>query len=176
MARRARLLVGHLRWATHGHPENNINNHPHPCDGGWLVHNGIVTNYESLCRRHQLWPVSECDSEALTLLIEQRTGTRLSRSVAAVEQSAGRCATLGLWSRPDTLVAVRRGNPLYASRAHGGIYMASCSDGLPGFAKSLPDCSAVSYRVTAGGVVETARKLKGADTIAAATGSLYCGG
>jgi hypothetical protein len=51
--------------------EHNINNHPHPADGGWIVHNGVVRNYERLVRDRRLCPVSECDSEVLGLLIER---------------------------------------------------------------------------------------------------------
>ena len=38
----ALVVVGHCRWATHGRPEDNRNNHPHPAGCGWLVHNGVV--------------------------------------------------------------------------------------------------------------------------------------
>src|SRR5689334_17088742 len=68
MTRGARMLIGHLRYATHGDPAANINNQPHPADGGWLVHNGVIRNYESLVTRHHLWTNSECDSEVLGLL------------------------------------------------------------------------------------------------------------
>src|SRR4051794_35554684 len=71
MAADARLLVGHCRYATMGDPTNNLNNHPHPCDGGWIVHNGVIPNYGGLVDRFGLHPVSGCDSEVLGLLIEQ---------------------------------------------------------------------------------------------------------
>ena len=48
MMKNARIIVGHCRYATHGAPENNLNNHPHPADGGWIVHNGVVSNHEEL--------------------------------------------------------------------------------------------------------------------------------
>ena len=73
MARNARMLVGHCRWATHGDPRNNLNNHPHPADGGWIVHNGVVHNHEDLRRRVRPLAVTECDSEVLGLLIEAST-------------------------------------------------------------------------------------------------------
>jgi tetratricopeptide (TPR) repeat protein len=46
--RHATVVVGHCRWATHGRPEDNRNNHPHPAGRGWLVHNGVVLNHASL--------------------------------------------------------------------------------------------------------------------------------
>lgn len=40
--RDARIVIGHCRYATHGSPADNRNNHPHPAGRGQLVHNGIV--------------------------------------------------------------------------------------------------------------------------------------
>nr|MBA3776947.1 class II glutamine amidotransferase [Betaproteobacteria bacterium] len=98
MARDARMLIGHLRYATHGDAGNNLNNHPHPADGGWIVHNGVLRNYEPLIARHRLRPVSECDSEALGLLIEQSEDPSLSGRVAdAVNAADGPLAMLGIW-------------------------------------------------------------------------------
>src|SRR5215468_9084244 len=77
MAADARLLIGHCRYATQGDPRDNITNHPHPCDGGWFVHNGMIREYDSLLGRFGLNPVSECDSEVLGLLVEQEEGTLL---------------------------------------------------------------------------------------------------
>ena len=44
--RGATIVVGHCRWATHGAPADNRNNHPHPAGRGWLVHNGVVHNHD----------------------------------------------------------------------------------------------------------------------------------
>ena len=39
---RAAVVVGHCRYATHGSPRDNRNNHPHPAGSGQLMHNGVV--------------------------------------------------------------------------------------------------------------------------------------
>lgn len=142
MAADARLLIGHCRYATQGDPANNLNNHPHPCDGGWIVHNGIVRNYASVLERFDLWPVSDCDSEALALRIEQENGRLLDRCVEAVlsvEKSP--LVVLGLW-KPNKLVAVRAGNPLHVGVTAGGFYLGSLADGLPGAVSEIADDTA----------------------------------
>lgn len=120
-------LIGHLRWATHGDPSDNITNHPHPCDGGWMVHNGVVRNHLELEVKHELLPSGECDSEILARLAEEIGGVNyLERASRAVEVSTGNCVTLSLWARPRvSLVAVRRGNPLAAIESKEGTYLAT---------------------------------------------------
>jgi glucosamine 6-phosphate synthetase-like amidotransferase/phosphosugar isomerase protein len=142
MAEDARYLIGHCRFATHGRPEDNHNNHPHPCDGGWLVHNGVIVNYDSVVQRFGLRPVSQCDSEVLGLRVEQETGDYLDRCVEAVlsvEKSS--LVMLGLW-KPGRVIAVRQGNPLHVGATPRGYYLASLADGLPGKVKLLPDNTA----------------------------------
>lgn len=139
MARDARMLVGHLRYATHGDYDNNLNNHPHPADGGWIVHNGIVHNYRQLVAERGLWPVSECDSEVLGLLIERGAGSLRDRAARAVRATDGNLAMLGLWARPAVMIAARRGNPLHRADAGEGTYLATLAAGLPGRARPVED-------------------------------------
>jgi len=154
LASDARMLVGHCRYATQGDPADNINNHPHPADGGWIVHNGQVRNYAALVQAFDLFPVSDCDSEVIGLLVEQAEGSVLDRCRAAVkvvspDEAPGSLfghhsplVLLGLWPRPDRLVVVRRGNPLHQGRTDHGLYLASLADGLPGEVCTLKDHSA----------------------------------
>lgn len=129
----ARAIVGHTRHATHG-DLTNVNNHPHPADGGWYVHNGQIPNYQDIIMEHDLFPVSDCDSEVLGLLIEKHRGTlmkrvRLSVNIAPVDVPLNMA---GVWSRPGRVVLAKRGNPLYIGRGRtGNLYFSSCSGGLP---------------------------------------------
>jgi glucosamine--fructose-6-phosphate aminotransferase (isomerizing) len=143
MARDARLLIGHCRWATHGDPANNLNNHPHPADGGWVVHNGVIPNYLSMIGRFGLHPVTSCDSEVLALRIEQEEGTYLERCTAAVMSCAySPLVLLGLW-KPGTLIAVRDGNPLHLGATPKGFYLASLAEGLPGKVREVKNGQAL---------------------------------
>lgn len=137
--RHAVALVGHCRWATHGDPQDNRNNHPHPAGRGWLVHNGVVRNYRELLRRYALRPATDCDSEVLGLLMMRRAGTLLERAAWATAQAEGPLALLGLWRSPVRLLVVRRGNPLCYGETLGGFYFASLPAGLPGKVSSLGD-------------------------------------
>jgi len=119
------MLIGHTRWATHGSASDNANNHPHPCDGGWIVHNGVVTNDIELIDEFNHLPVSECDSEVIGLTVESLDGSLLERSVAAINRLNGSHAILGLWTRPNRMLVARRGNPLSIEERDEGFYFCS---------------------------------------------------
>jgi len=126
----ARMVIGHTRYATAGNPADNQNNHPHPCDGGWMVHNGVVAGHLDIAERLGLHPVTDCDSEVLAMLIADGRGKLKARCLgAAAVAEPMNLVMLGLW-KPGRLVAVRKGNPLHLSRDTEGTYLASLADGL----------------------------------------------
>jgi glucosamine--fructose-6-phosphate aminotransferase (isomerizing) len=144
----ARILVGHCRWATHGDPKNNLNNHPHPADGGWIVHNGVVNNHEELAAEYDLHPVTACDSEVLGLLVAASQGTLQTRCAAVANVARGNLTLLGVWRNPARLVAVRAGNPLSLGMIRGGerYYLASLPDELPGVVSEVPNRTGLEFR------------------------------
>lgn len=138
MARDAQILIGHCRYATHGSPENNLNNHPHPVDGGWFVHNGVVSNHEVLNERYGLHPVTHCDSETLGLLIERSEEKSLiKRCIVTAQQVSSPLVMLALWR--DRMIALRSGNPLSAGMTEDAVYLGSLSDELPGEVHTIKD-------------------------------------
>jgi predicted glutamine amidotransferase len=54
------LLIGHNRFASHGDPKNNINNHPFVSRRFGFIHNGVVAHVDVNVKTK-----SECDSEKL---------------------------------------------------------------------------------------------------------------
>ena len=124
------MLIGHTRWATHGSALDNSNNHPHSCDGGWIVHNGVVTNDIELIQEFNHLPVSECDSEVIGLTIEAMSGSLLDRSVDGINRTKGGSVVLGLWARPNRMLISRRGNPLSIESRDEGFYFCSTPSGM----------------------------------------------
>jgi glucosamine 6-phosphate synthetase-like amidotransferase/phosphosugar isomerase protein len=146
MAKDATMLIGHCRWATHGDYRNNLNNHPHPADGGWIVHNGMIHHYKEIIDSHDLHPMTECDSEVLGLLIERANGKLIDRCGQAVQVSRGRSplVMLGLWK--DRLVAARaNGQPLHIGETGKSYYIASLPGALPGQIKSVKDGEVLEF-------------------------------
>jgi len=133
MAKDAIMLVGHCRYATHGSPSNNLNNHPHPCDGGWVVHNGMIHDHDRIMRSYDVDPVTECDSEALAVAIEHEQGQPLQRACKALVKCRGRSpiAYLGLW-RDRLISATDNGQPLHCGESERSVYLGSLSGALPG--------------------------------------------
>lgn len=137
--RDAIIVVGHCRYATHGSPADNRNNHPHPVGSGQFVHNGVVHNHEDLVERYGLRPQTQCDSEVLGLLMARCPGTTNQRAAWAANQAMGDLAMLAIWRKPARLLVARRGRPLHFGRASHGYYFASLPEGLPGRAQAVHD-------------------------------------
>ena len=89
MAKDAVLLSGHCRWATHGDPAVNTNNHPHDGGDSWVVHNGVIHHYRDLVEKHRLRMLTDCDSEVLGLMIAKFKGTPFNRAAKAVNEAIG---------------------------------------------------------------------------------------
>ncbi|HPN36510.1 MAG TPA: glutamine--fructose-6-phosphate transaminase (isomerizing) [bacterium] len=135
------LGIGHTRWATHGEP-SEINAHPHhDCQGRLMVvHNGIIENHallrNELMQRGHVF-VSQTDTEVLCHLFEEylNQGADL---VDAVHEGLNRVqGTYGIAvlekSRPDLLLAARRGSPLVIGHSKTGFFLASDTAPLVGY-------------------------------------------
>jgi hypothetical protein len=116
----AQVVIGHCRWATHGTPADNRNNHPHRAGRGWIVHNGIVRNHGALVRQHCLSVRTQCDSEVLGLLLAKSPGSLEERAARTAKAADGLLAILGVWANPVRLLIVRHGNPLWIGETRGG--------------------------------------------------------
>jgi len=146
MASGAELLIGHCRYATHGSPGNNLNNHPHDGGDSWVVHNGQIHHYESIIRKHGLRPHTECDSEVLGLMLKKFRGKPMSRMTRACREAIGifPFVSLALWE--DRLIGARaNGQPLHVGETGDAFWLASLRHGLPGRVDEFPDGEVLEF-------------------------------
>ncbi len=114
----ANPIILHTRWATHGQVTEE-NAHPH-CDchrNIWVVHNGIVENFQKL--RGQLESEghrfsSETDSEIIAHLIEKYFMGNLEDAVKTALRHIEGTYGLAVIAKddPDKIVAARLSSPL----------------------------------------------------------------
>ncbi len=122
--------IGHTRWATHGKP-SEINAHPHTdCNNQIaVVHNGIISNFQSLkeeleSRGHKF--SSETDTEVIAHLIEEEYRGDLKEAVMkAVERLRGSYAIVVMHAETEELVAARYKSPLVIGVGDGEWFIAS---------------------------------------------------
>ncbi len=125
--------IAHLRWATHGEP-NEVNAHPHSdCDGEiWLVHNGIIENFRELkselaAKGHTF--KSESDTEILAHVIEDEMQSGADFEKASLKALNRVRGTYGLAMQykkePEKLIAARMGSPIVLGLGDGEHFIAS---------------------------------------------------
>jgi len=126
-----RMGIGHTRWATHGEP-SDVNSHPHVGSKSKIaiVHNGIIENYKQLKERLEAKGVcfaSQTDSEAVAQLAEYYHDGDLLDTVIRVVNALEGSYALGIMclDDPDTLIAVKKDNPLIIGAAGHGNFIAS---------------------------------------------------
>ena len=123
--------IGHTRWATHGEP-SDVNSHPHIGSQNKIavVHNGIIENYKYLKERLEHWGInfaSQTDSEVIAQLAEHYYNGDLMDAVIKVSNAVEGSYALGIMSvdEPDTLIAIKKDNPLIIGVAEHGNFIAS---------------------------------------------------
>lgn len=124
--------IAHTRWATHGKPCDK-NSHPHSdCKGNiFLVHNGIVENYQEIKEElekkgHKFR--SETDSEVVAHLIEE-FNKKMDFKNSVLEALKLLQGTYGLAiinkKEPNKIIAARFGSPLVLGLGNGEYILAS---------------------------------------------------
>jgi len=119
--------IGHTRWATHGEPSKR-NAHPHHVGDIYLVHNGIIENYQDLkhmLAKHDYIFKSDTDSEVLAALIDylnKDTSTLLEAVTGALKMVVGAYG-IALFSvkDPNEIIIARKGSPLIVGIAEGEV-------------------------------------------------------
>ncbi len=129
------LGIGHVRWATHGVP-NEINAHPHSSEIVSVVHNGIIENSNDLKSELEIKGCkfkSQTDTEVITLLITEflKENDPLNSVFKTLEKLKGSFA-LGIIFKNfgDTIIGARRGSPLAVGYSDKENYLGSDSYAL----------------------------------------------
>ena len=126
-----KMGIAHTRWATHGKP-SEANAHPHTdCKGDiWLVHNGIIENYQILKKRLEARGhifKSETDTEVIAHLIEDLYNGSLAKTLQEVLKLLKGAYGLAVFhnNEPDKIIAARYGSPLLIGLGSDEIIIAS---------------------------------------------------
>ena len=128
--------IGHVRWATHGVP-NEINAHPHSSEKVSVVHNGIIENSGELKKKLEQEGFkfkSQTDTEVITILLTKLLKSKSDplETVFNVLQKLKGSFALGILFKDfdNMLVGARRGSPLAVGYANGENYLGSDSYAL----------------------------------------------
>lgn len=137
------VAIGHTRWATHGKP-TELNAHPHLGEKSFVVHNGIIENYQELKHKLQKSGVtflSQTDTETIVHLFEYYQKQNMQAFEAfqkTVDELNGAYATLLITEvEPDTIFFAKNGSPMLVGFDAKDIYFASSDTPMIGKAKEV---------------------------------------
>ncbi|MDC0215976.1 glutamine--fructose-6-phosphate transaminase (isomerizing) [Candidatus Pelagibacter sp.] len=129
------LGIGHVRWATHGIP-NQINAHPHSSEAVSVVHNGIIENSDQLREEYLkkgYFFKSQTDTEVITIMLTDflKSQDLINCLHKTLEKLEGSFA-LGVIFKEfnNVLVGARRGSPLAVGYGHNENFIGSDSYAL----------------------------------------------
>jgi glucosamine--fructose-6-phosphate aminotransferase (isomerizing) len=142
---KAHLAIGHTRWATHGAP-TLANAHPHfnSEQSIFVVHNGIIENYQVLKERliregYQF--TSETDTEIIPHLIDYYTKSRRTFTeafTAAIKDLHGAYAIAAIYTaRPETIYVARLSSPLVIGVGKDEHFLASDATAIMQYTKKV---------------------------------------
>lgn len=165
-SKNSKIAIAHTRWATHGKPSLS-NCHPHSSKNFYIVHNGIIENFQKLKEQFNLETYSDTDSEIIAKLLEINFDEKLTNeseinekilsSIKFVQENL-----IGSWAvaficknNPQKLYVFKNKSPLVV--ATNGAESAVSSDIN---AISLqPSCSANYFTLEDKNIAEISNKL-----------------
>jgi len=121
-------IIGHARNASSSSPRDNKNNHPHICENIIGIHNGTISNWKELSKKHNLKMKSICDSEVIFLLINeflnlQCTFIEAIQETSKLLEGSFACVAVNLKGKRE-FAFFRRSAPLFIKhRAFGNIIL-----------------------------------------------------
>ncbi len=114
--------IGHTRWATHGKP-TELNAHPHVGSSSYVVHNGIIENYQELKNmliQEGVQFLSQTDTEVIVHLFEyhlKTANTPFEAFTKTLKELKGAYAILLVnASENNTIFFAKHGSPMIIGR------------------------------------------------------------
>ncbi len=137
------ISIGHTRWATHGKP-TELNAHPHLGAYSYVVHNGIIENYQALkdeLQRDGVNFLSQTDTETIVHLFEKfykQNSNPVEAFEQTIEKLEGAYATLLITeASPDTIYFAKSGSPMIIGFNGSDVYFASSDTPIIGMATEV---------------------------------------
>ena len=128
---RAKTAISHTRWATHG-GVTELNAHPHhDCEGKlFIVHNGIIENFEELRKGlekkgHEF--ETDTDSEVIAHFLEEalKRGSMKNALTSFAKSAKGTFAVLAIRKGEERIYAIKRDSPLALGIMKHGFILGS---------------------------------------------------
>lgn len=123
--------IGHTRWATHGEP-NEKNCHPHVSSNKkfFVVHNGIIENYDVIKRKLSKEGIvfaSDTDTEVVPQLLEYYYKSDVLEAIQKVVEELTGSYALGIICAdcPGKIFAARKSSPLIVAKGEKENFIAS---------------------------------------------------
>jgi len=137
------ISIGHTRWATHGKP-TELNAHPHLGAYSYVVHNGIIENYQLLKEELQADGVtflSQTDTETIVHIFEKfnnQINNPFEAFEKTIEKLEGAYATLLITeAAPETIFFAKNGSPMLIGFDADEVYFASSDTPIIGKANEV---------------------------------------
>ncbi len=137
------ISIGHTRWATHGKP-TELNAHPHMGNYSYVVHNGIIENYQELKKELSADGVkflSQTDTETIVHLFEKyynKSGDAFNSFEKTIDRLDGAYAILLISeAAPETIFFAKNGSPMLIGFDNNDIYFASSDTPIIGKANEV---------------------------------------
>ena len=122
--------IGHTRWATHGNVTVE-NAHPHKSGNVYLIHNGIIENYNELKQKYKIEKTySQTDTEIAAIVLniiynqnEKDPLISINKFIKEINGTYSFCIMFD--DKPNEIYATRNVSPLVASNIGDGSIIAS---------------------------------------------------
>ena len=143
LPRGVNIGIAHTRWATHGEP-SETNAHPHTdCEGKiWVVHNGIIENYQKLKvhlenKGHKF--ISKTDTEVIAHLLEDLYEGDLTETLKKTLKILKGTYGLAIIHKdePDKILIAKKGSPLVVGLGENETIVASDVSAILRFTKQV---------------------------------------